>query len=66
MSVFRFSFFELIYYLDPNTTFLQPNMLPGRFLGIARTTGDSFTFIVVQDNPKTDRKSTSQKYYSEK
>jgi hypothetical protein len=30
-------------------------MLPGRFLGIARTTGDTFTFIIVQDKPKTGR-----------
>jgi len=28
-------------------------MLPGRFLGIARATGDSFTFIIVKDNIKT-------------
>ena len=28
-------------------TLVPDNMLPGRFLGIARTTGDSFTFIVV-------------------
>jgi hypothetical protein len=25
-------------------------MLPGRFLGIARTTGDSFTFIITMDD----------------
>jgi hypothetical protein len=25
----------------------------GRFFGIARTTGANFTFIIVQDNPKT-------------
>jgi hypothetical protein len=53
MSVFRFSFFEPIYYLDPHTSYPQPNMLPSRFLGIARTTEDSFTFIIIQDTPKT-------------
>jgi hypothetical protein len=55
ISVFRFSFFEPIYYLNPHASYPQPNMLPGRFLGIARTTGDHFTFIIFQDIPKTER-----------
>jgi hypothetical protein len=46
ISVFRFIFYEPTYYLEPNIQFPNPNMLPGRFLGIARTTGDSFTFII--------------------
>ncbi len=25
-------------------------MLPGRFLGIARTTGDTFTFVITKDD----------------
>jgi hypothetical protein len=41
--------------MDPLVKFLQHNMLPGRFLGIARTTGDSFTFIVVQEDHLTGR-----------
>jgi hypothetical protein len=49
ISVFRFSFFEPIYYLNPHASYPQLNMLPGRFLGIARTTGDHFTFIIFQD-----------------
>ncbi len=46
ISVFRFIFYEPIYYLEPNIQFPNPNMLPRRFLGIARTMGDSFTFII--------------------
>ncbi len=40
ISVFHFIFYESIYH---------PNMLPGRFLGLARTTGDSFTFYILMD-----------------
>jgi hypothetical protein len=47
ISVFRFLFYEPIHYLDVKARFPQPNMLPGRFLGIARTTGDSFTFYIL-------------------
>jgi hypothetical protein len=50
ISVFRFTLFEPIYYLEPSMQFPQANMIPGRFLGIARTTGDVFTFIVIPDN----------------
>jgi hypothetical protein len=42
-------FYEPIFYLDPNAQFPQPNMLPGRFLGIAWTTGDEFTFYVLAE-----------------
>ena len=48
ISIFRYSFYEPIYYMDPSAKFPQHNMLPGHFLGIARTTGDSFTFIISQ------------------
>ena len=46
ISVFRFTFWEPIYYHDPHARFPSPNLLPGRFLGIARTTGDTFTFYI--------------------
>jgi hypothetical protein len=49
ISVFRFIFYEPIYCLDTKARFPHPNMLPGRFLGIARTTGDSFTFYILTD-----------------
>jgi hypothetical protein len=46
ISVFRFIFYEPIYYLESRTHFPKDNMMPGRFLGIARTTGDAFTFVI--------------------
>ncbi len=46
ISIFRFIFYESIYYLEQNIQFSNSNMLPGRFLGIAKTTGDTFTFII--------------------
>jgi hypothetical protein len=46
ISVFRFSFWETVYYHDPHARFPNPNLLTGRFLGIARTTGDTFTFYI--------------------
>jgi hypothetical protein len=49
ISVFRFQFFEPIYYHNSNAQFPQPNMLLGHFLGIARTTGVSFTFVIITD-----------------
>jgi hypothetical protein len=52
ISVFRFEFWEPVYYHDPHLKFPHPNLLPGRFLGIARTTGDTFTFYVYTQRPK--------------
>lgn len=51
ISVFRFSFWETIYYHDPHARFPNPNLLAGRFLGIARTTGDAFTFYIYTQKP---------------
>jgi hypothetical protein len=50
ISVFWFIFYEPVYYLEPNIQFPKANMLPGRFLGIARTTGDAFTFVITMDD----------------
>jgi hypothetical protein len=52
---FAIFFYEPIYYMDPSVKFPQHNMLPGHFLGIAHTTGDSFTFIVAQEDHLTCR-----------
>ena len=52
ISVFRFLFYEPIYYLDPMAKFPNANMIPGRFLGIARTSGDAFTFYIEAKSPK--------------
>jgi len=51
-SVFHFLFYEKIHYLEPNASFPKPNMLPGRFLEIARTTGDAFTFYILTKSEK--------------
>jgi hypothetical protein len=50
ISVFRLIFYEPIYYLELNVQFPKPNMLPGRFMGIARMTGDTFTFVILTDD----------------
>jgi hypothetical protein len=50
ISVFRFIFYETIYYLEPGVQFPKANMLPGRLMGIARTTGDAFTFVIMTDD----------------
>ncbi len=48
ISVFRFIFYELIYYFDSKIRFPQANMLlPWCFLGIAQIAGDTFTFIII-------------------
>ena len=52
LSVFCFVFYEKIHYLEPNASFPKPNMLPGRFLGITRTTGDAFTFYILTKSGK--------------
>ena len=49
ISAFRFTFYEPISYLEPSTQFPKANMLPGRILGLAKTTGDAFTFIISTD-----------------
>ena len=38
--------------MEPNASFSKPNMLPGQFLGIARTTGDAFTFYILTKSEK--------------
>ncbi len=50
ISVFRYSLYEPIFYHNMDAQFPKPNMLPGRFLGISRTMGDSFTFIITTDD----------------
>ncbi len=50
ISVFCFIFYEPVHYLEPNVQFPKANMLPGRFLGIARMMGDTFTFIITTDD----------------
>jgi len=50
ISMFRFRFYEPVWYRDtPNVTFKQQSWVKGRFLGIAWTTGDAMTYMVVPD-----------------
>ncbi|KAI2513041.1 hypothetical protein MHU86_1332 [Fragilaria crotonensis] len=53
ISVFRFSFWEPIWYYAPRQAFPKPKMLKGRFLGIAPNVGDAFCFLVLTD-PESD------------
>ena len=50
ISVFQYSFYQPVYYLDPNVPFPHDNMLPGRWVGIEETTGDEFTWRVVPEH----------------
>ncbi|MGH3054674.1 MAG: hypothetical protein ACRDL7_06820, partial [Gaiellaceae bacterium] len=50
ISVFRFKFWQPIHYFDPTARFPQPTLLPGRFLGVAWSSGDAFTYYI-----KTER-----------
>lgn len=46
ISVFRFSFWQPVYYYEPTAKYPKPNFLPGRFVGIAWNHGDAFTYRV--------------------
>ena len=46
ISVFRFSFFEPVWYYEPTAKYPEPNFLPGRFVGIAWHHGDAFTYRI--------------------
>ena len=47
ISLLRYPFYCPIWYYVPSATFPHSKMLPGRFLGIAATQGDAFTFLVL-------------------
>ena len=46
ISVFRFSFFEPVWYYEPTAKYPEPNFLPGFFVGIAWNHGDAFTYRI--------------------
>ena len=46
ISMFRFKFWQPIWYYEPIARFPQPNFLPGRFVGIAWDHGDAFTYRI--------------------
>lgn len=47
ISMFRFVFWEPIWYYNPRQTFPRSKMLKGRFLGIAQNVGDAFCFLIL-------------------
>ena len=47
ISMFRFIFWEPIWYYNPRQAFPKPKMLKGRFLGIAQNIGDAFCFLIL-------------------
>ena len=53
ISVFRFVFWEPIWYYQPRQSFPRPKMLKGRFLGIAQNIGDAFCFLIYTE-PELD------------
>ena len=56
ISMFRYHFWQPIYYFDPNMSFPRPNLLPACWLGIAWDTGDVLTFHI-KTEPKDKRMS---------
>jgi Reverse transcriptase (RNA-dependent DNA polymerase) len=44
--MFRFIFWEAVWYFEPTATYPKPNFLPGRFVGIAWDHGDAFTYRI--------------------
>ena len=55
ISVFRFTFWQPIWYYQPRQSFPKAKMLKGRFLGIAQNIGDAFCFLILtQPDEPTD------------
>ena len=46
ISMFRFGFWEAVWYYEPTAKYPQPNFLPARHIGIAWHHGDAFTYVV--------------------
>jgi hypothetical protein len=46
ISMFRFKFWETVWYYEPTAKYPSPNFLPGRFVGIAWDHGDAFTYEI--------------------
>ena len=46
ISMFRFSFWEPVWYYEPTAKYPEPNFLPARHVGIAWKHGDAFTYKV--------------------
>jgi len=46
ISMFRFGFFEPVWYYEPTAKYPEPSFCPGRFVGIAWDHGDAFTYRI--------------------
>ena len=44
ISVFRFRWFQPVWYYSPDTSFPEDKMIPGFFLGVAPSVGDGFSY----------------------
>ena len=55
ISVFRFTFWEPIWYYDRNLKFPDAKMLPGHFLGIAYHTGNDFCYYVIPSSEENKK-----------
>ena len=47
ISVFRFCFYAMVWYYNPAISSPRSKMMKGRFLGIAETCGDAFTYVIL-------------------
>ena len=47
ISMFRFIFWQPIWYYQPRQSFPKTKMLKGRFLGIPQNVGDAFCFLIL-------------------
>lgn len=54
ISIFRFPWFSPVWYYAPNLDFPTDRMKPGFFLGIEPTTGDGFSYIIVDGEKYED------------
>ena len=59
ISVFRFIFWQPIWYYNPRQSFPNPKMLKGRFLGVAQNVGDAFCYLILTV-PEPDSMETPQ------
>ena len=52
ISMFRFCFWQPVWYYNPNVAFPSPKMLKGRFLGFAQNVADSFCYLILTNTIK--------------
>jgi hypothetical protein len=59
ISMFRFIFWEPIWFYNPRQAFPKTKMMKGRFLGIAQNIGDAFCFLILLTQPESDAEQAS-------